>query len=236
VLRAKAVDRHVIGREVRRDHAVGDVLDTRTLDTSRGALPLRIRVEHDRDHHRRVIRCTTPAVLAIARVERRQIDVLDGVDHEPRQMVLRQPLAQRGRHQQQLLTITLDEVLSHAQKCLNRGGRTGGLRNSLRAMRASASSGVTLAHRTNRSCPRLRHPHSCFAPAKASVCGASGRATEPRPLRSRGATPPRPPLRHRSSRARSVICVDGDVAERPRLATASGRRGRHRSGTRCLVG
>src|SRR5438132_692921 len=40
-------------------------------------------------------------------------------------MVLRQPLAQRRRHQQQLLTITLDEVLSQAQKCLNDGGRSG---------------------------------------------------------------------------------------------------------------
>jgi hypothetical protein len=34
-------------------------------------------------------------------------------------MVLRQPLTQRGGHQQQLLTITLDEVLSHTQKLLN---------------------------------------------------------------------------------------------------------------------
>src|SRR5207302_5258705 len=86
---------------------------------SRGALPLRIGIKHDRDHHRGVVRRMTPSVLAIARVERREVDVPDRVDHEPRQMVLRQPLAQRGRHQQQLLTVTLDEVLSHAQKCLN---------------------------------------------------------------------------------------------------------------------
>src|SRR5664280_482178 len=41
-----------------------------------------------------------------------------GRSHEPRKVVLGQPLTQRRRHQQQLLTITLDEVLSHAQKCL----------------------------------------------------------------------------------------------------------------------
>jgi pimeloyl-ACP methyl ester carboxylesterase len=35
--------------------------------------------------------------------------------------------------------------------------------------------------------PALRHPHACFAPTKASVCGASGRAIEPRPQRASGA-------------------------------------------------
>src|SRR5271169_3319933 len=69
-------------------------------------------------HHRRVIRRTTPPVLAIAGVEGREVDVLDRVDHEPRQMVLRQPLAQRRGHQQQLLTITLDEVLWHPRSVL----------------------------------------------------------------------------------------------------------------------
>src|SRR5271170_3458484 len=78
-------------------------------------------------HHRRVIRCATPAVLAISRVEGCEVDVLDRVDHEPREVVLRQPLAQRGRHQKQLLTITFDEVLSHAENCLNDAGQTGGL-------------------------------------------------------------------------------------------------------------
>src|ERR1700677_315495 len=77
-------------------------------------------------HHRRVIRGTTPSVLAVARVKRCEVDVLDRIDHEPRQMVLRQPLAQRERHQQQLLTITLDEVLSHAHKLHKPAGQTGG--------------------------------------------------------------------------------------------------------------
>jgi hypothetical protein len=82
------------------------------------------------DHRR-----TTPPILAITRIKRRQIHVPDRVDHEPRQMVLRQPLPQRRRHQQQLLTITLDEVLSHAQKLLKPAGQTQGLRNSLRQER-----------------------------------------------------------------------------------------------------
>src|SRR5450759_4830675 len=57
-------------------------------------------------------------------------------------MVLRQPLTQRRRHPQQLLTITLDEVLSHTQKCLNPGGQARGLRNSLPRKQASSAQGL----------------------------------------------------------------------------------------------
>jgi len=37
----------------------------------------------------------------------------DRVDHEPRQMILRQPIPQRRRQQKRLLTMTINEVLSH---------------------------------------------------------------------------------------------------------------------------
>jgi hypothetical protein len=55
----------------------------------------------------------TPAVVAIAGQERAQVHRLDGIEHEPRQVVLRQPLTQARRQQQLLLTITRDEVLRH---------------------------------------------------------------------------------------------------------------------------
>src|SRR5271154_5948066 len=76
-------------------------------------------------HHRRVIRGTTPSVLAVARVKRCEVDVLDRIDHEPREVVLRQPLAQRGRHQQQPLTITFDEVLGHPRSVLTEADGSG---------------------------------------------------------------------------------------------------------------
>ena len=121
-----------------------------------------------RSHHRRVIRRATPAVLTVARVERREIDVLDRIDHNPRQMVLRQPLTQRGGHQQQLLTITLDEVLSHTQKLLKPAGQTRGLRNSLGRKQASGRSGSTrgpLGSSDHRSqgVPRRRAALSSFS-------------------------------------------------------------------------
>src|SRR5271166_1210116 len=180
VLGAKAVDRHVIGREVRRDHAVGDVLHARALDTSRGALSLAIGVENDRHHHRRVIRCTTPAVLAIARVEGREVDVLDRIDHEPREVVLRQPLAQRGRHQQQLLTITFDEVLGHPRSVLTTPDRPGfakqprveaGVSPHLGLARASDDLGVSA----------LRAPTRLLSPGVASVSRACAGTTAARP-------------------------------------------------------
>ena len=53
------------------------------------------------------------AVGAVLAIELAQIHLLNRLDHEPRQVILRQPLTQRRRHQKRLLTITRDEVLGH---------------------------------------------------------------------------------------------------------------------------
>jgi hypothetical protein len=58
-------------------------------------------------------------VGAIGRVKRSQIHLLDSVEHEPREMLLGQPLPQARRQQQLLLTITRDEVLRHPERLLN---------------------------------------------------------------------------------------------------------------------
>jgi hypothetical protein len=50
------------------------------------------------------------AVHSIDGVEGDEIHLLDGVDDEPREVVLGQPLAQRARHQKGLLTTALDET------------------------------------------------------------------------------------------------------------------------------
>jgi hypothetical protein len=51
-------------------------------------------------------------VRPIRRIERGQIEPTNSVDHEPRQMILRQPIPQRRWHQESLLTITINEVIS----------------------------------------------------------------------------------------------------------------------------
>src|SRR5450759_2260997 len=58
-------------------------------------------------------------------------------------MVLRQPITRVWGHQERLLTIARQEVHSHALKCLNLLGRTGGLArhppSGARAPRSTAS-------------------------------------------------------------------------------------------------
>src|SRR5215208_7703154 len=85
----------------------------------------RVRVEQKRQHHLRLKRRATPPVLTIGGIKRREIQLPHGLQNEPRQVALGQPIAQVRRHQERLLTITPEEVLRHAQKSLNRPGQTG---------------------------------------------------------------------------------------------------------------
>jgi hypothetical protein len=91
---AKARDRRVIRGLVGRDHPKGDVLDAGPLDLAGGAQSARVRVEENGDHQRRVVRRPAMAIGAVGRVEDRQVHLLDRVEHEPREVALRQPLPQ----------------------------------------------------------------------------------------------------------------------------------------------
>src|SRR3954451_5466483 len=100
---------------VRRQHPKRHVFDQTTLDLTAGALTDRIRVDQHPKRLRRVIRGTAPTINTVAGVKRRQVQLSDDIDHEPRQMTLRQPVGHRRRHQHQLLTINRDEVVSHTR-------------------------------------------------------------------------------------------------------------------------
>ena len=56
------------------------------------------------------------AVRAISGINRRQIQLADGVEHRPHQMPLRHPIAHRRRHQEHLLTVNPDEPRAHAHR------------------------------------------------------------------------------------------------------------------------
>jgi hypothetical protein len=129
----EARDRRVIGREVRSDDPRSDVLDTAPLDLPRRAHPDRIAEHQQRHHQRRIVRRTALPVSAIGAIERRQIKLADDIEHEPRQVLGRQPVTNRRRKQELLLAISDDEPLDHARKSLKPGGQTAELRNSLRA-------------------------------------------------------------------------------------------------------
>jgi len=62
--------------------------------------------------------------VAIGSQERSHVELADRVDHEPREVVLAQPLTQARRQQQLLLAITRQEVLRHARIVLNRSDST----------------------------------------------------------------------------------------------------------------
>jgi hypothetical protein len=111
---AEPRDRGVIGHLVAGDHPKRDVVAATPLDPARRAHPDRIRINEQGNHHLRIVRRGTPPVAAIGPIERIEIQLRHRLQHEPRQMVLGQPLPQRRRQQQLLITITRDEVLGHA--------------------------------------------------------------------------------------------------------------------------
>jgi hypothetical protein len=123
-------DRCVVGPLLRRQHPEGDVLDARPLDNPRGTNPARVGVKQQADHHRRLVGRTTAPITPIGRIEALEVHLLDRRHHEPRQMVLRQPLANIRRHQERLLAITRDEALAHREMVLNPPDSTD-LRDSL---------------------------------------------------------------------------------------------------------
>jgi hypothetical protein len=59
----------MVGDPVRRQHAEGDILTTTPPDPSAPALADRVRVQQQRDHHRRLERRPTPAVLSVDAAE-----------------------------------------------------------------------------------------------------------------------------------------------------------------------
>jgi hypothetical protein len=79
---AEAGNRRVVGNLVGRDHPKGDIVAAAPLDPARRAHPDRVRVDEQRDHHLRVVGGGTPAVAAISRIERLEIELPDRLQHE----------------------------------------------------------------------------------------------------------------------------------------------------------
>jgi hypothetical protein len=89
------------------------------LDRPRRPDAARIGVKQQRDHHRWLVGRPAATVLANGRIALGQIHSRDGVQHEPREMPLRQPVTDVRRRQERLLTITRDEALAHRTIVLN---------------------------------------------------------------------------------------------------------------------
>jgi hypothetical protein len=116
-------DRRVVGSLPGGDHAAGHVLQADALNAACRSRSARPAVQQQRDHHRRLIGRSAVAVLAIGGVERRGIHHADGVDDEPGQVVLGQPLPNVRRQQERLLAIARQEVLRHSDILNNTSDR-----------------------------------------------------------------------------------------------------------------
>lgn len=78
---AKARDRRVIWNLVRADHAERDILPAAPLDRPRRAHTDRLPIHQQRDHHRRLVRRSSPTITTIGAIERLEVQLADRVEH-----------------------------------------------------------------------------------------------------------------------------------------------------------
>ena len=186
----EARDRRVIGDPVGGNHPERDVVLAVALDPPRRALPDRVGVQQQRHHHRRLVRRATPPVSAIGAIKRGQIELAHGIDHTPRQVILRQPLTQARRQQQHLLAITRQEVLRHPGIVLNPpdgsalcATATGGSDSAQRVGPQAIAAALTMWRAPLRNPPASRPPtcnrvvSACYQAASVSVAAAAWRAS-----------------------------------------------------------
>jgi hypothetical protein len=177
-----------------------------TAPIARGALPDRVGIDEQRDHHLWVVRRRAPPVAPIGGVERLEIQRRHRVEHEPGKMILWQPLAQARRQQQVLLAITRNEVLGHARIVQNQPDGASpfqALPAQLQRVTDSVSQAV-LGARSARPGPRAAPSASRIAagPQRCRRPSRSARA-RPRQRRPRSSPSSRPPA-HRDARRATV--------------------------------
>jgi hypothetical protein len=110
---AEAGDRGVVGSLVGGDYPERHIDVTCSLDLAGGAYPLAVGVEKEGDHRRRLVCGPTPAVGAVAGVESIEIHLGYGIEDEPSQVVLGQPVEERRGQQEELVTLDSEEVVGH---------------------------------------------------------------------------------------------------------------------------
>jgi hypothetical protein len=77
--------------------------------------PGRVRPAQQRNQHRRVMRRPAMTIGAVVGVERAQIQLLDRAQDAPHEVILRDPIQQRWRHQELLIAATGNETSGHPQ-------------------------------------------------------------------------------------------------------------------------
>jgi hypothetical protein len=115
---AEQGDGHVVGRLVAGQDAEGDVLSAAPLDLAGGAHPDGVGVQQHADQRLGVVGGVAVAVGAVGGKEPSQVELVDHVTDEPGEVAFGQPLAQVGREQEGLVTVTGKEVVGHGPSYL----------------------------------------------------------------------------------------------------------------------
>jgi hypothetical protein len=112
---------------IRREDAVGDLLVRRLLDLARGGLPRAVAIEEELHQQRRVVRgLASPIAGLIRREDRRQVQgLIHHLADEGGRVVLREPVAESRRQQEQLVGVVgLEGFHSRTIPCSRPGVRT----------------------------------------------------------------------------------------------------------------
>jgi hypothetical protein len=112
VLAPKRRDRVMVGMHVGRHEANPDVPVRRPFDPAARENPVGIAIDQQRQHHPRVILRRPRA--AMIDLEGTHLDALDRLDHEMRQIILRDPVPKIGWKQKRLTPITVYK-LAHGE-------------------------------------------------------------------------------------------------------------------------
>src|ERR1039458_7162107 len=111
-LRQRAVVRMFVDRQVAECH----ILMRLRLNLARTVGPRAVAVQQNPHHHLgRIGSLPTPVFFLIGSMDRTEVQGIDHVHQKPRQMLLRQPIMQRGRSQQRLIQIVGPKTLSHSR-------------------------------------------------------------------------------------------------------------------------
>jgi hypothetical protein len=105
--------RPVAGPGPAADHPAAQVIDARVADLARGPDPIEQAVQHQRQHHRRVIQRLPLPVRPVRRGEPGQIQLGGHPEHLPGQVIRRQAGPDIGRQQAPLIMVNGTEPSSH---------------------------------------------------------------------------------------------------------------------------
>jgi hypothetical protein len=109
----KPRDRHVVRRGVAGQRPEGEVLDAASLDLPRGPHPDGVGVQQHAQQRLGVVGRMAMPIGPVGTQERRKVDLVNDIAHEPGEMVLGQPVARVRGEQERLVAVAAKEVISH---------------------------------------------------------------------------------------------------------------------------